>query len=252
VFKKRISRPSPTPEACQIILDGQEITYTLYRSKRQSIGFAIGENGLRIMAPDQLPWGALIHTIHSKSNWILAKLSKWKSMQSQSSSLETALQHGLPIPVLGQPYQVQQEAELKQPLLNPWQHIISIPSKAETLLAVEKLLKSHAKIHFTRTASRIAEVHKLPTYKVLISSAKHRWGSCNSKGEIRLNWRLIHYTPAEINYVIAHELAHLTHMNHSAAFWKQVGLLMPNYENSHRALSKQNPAQMPIKLEAHY
>ncbi len=55
-----------------------------------------------------------------------------------------------------------------------------------------------------------------------LSSAATRWGSCSSEGKIRLNWRLIHFPVPIIDYVVAHELAHLREMNHSPRFWKTV------------------------------
>jgi len=63
-----------------------------------------------------------------------------------------------------------------------------------------------------------------------LSSAQSRWGSCSHRGGIRLNWRLIHLPHAQIDYVVAHELAHLVEMNHSPRFWSQVGRLFPDYE----------------------
>ena len=69
-----------------------------------------------------------------------------------------------------------------------------------------------------------------------LSGAKGRWGSCSSDRRIRLNWRLIHLDTALIDYVIAHELAHLDEMNHSARFWKRVGEIYPDYESARRVL----------------
>ena len=62
--------------------------------------------------------------------------------------------------------------------------------------------------------------------------ARTRWGSCNTRREIRLAWRLAKAPPRLVDYVICHELAHLRHMNHSRAFWAEVERLCPG----HRAL----------------
>jgi predicted metal-dependent hydrolase len=71
---------------------------------------------------------------------------------------------------------------------------------------------------------------------VYLSNAKSRWGSCNTKREIRLNWRLIQAPPHIINYVICHELAHLKEMNHSNRFWEEVEKVLPEYRSSEKEL----------------
>jgi predicted metal-dependent hydrolase len=63
-----------------------------------------------------------------------------------------------------------------------------------------------------------------------LSSAATRWGSANADGSIRLNWRLVHFGLPVIDYVVAHELAHLREMNHSEAFWDVVRSVVPDYE----------------------
>ena len=63
----------------------------------------------------------------------------------------------------------------------------------------------------------------------MMSSANTRWGSAKADGSIRLNWRLLHYRPAIIDYVVAHELAHLRVMDHSPRFWDTVATVVPDY-----------------------
>ena len=58
--------------------------------------------------------------------------------------------------------------------------------------------------------------------RLALSSAQTRWGSANANGAVRLNWRLIHFALPTIDYVVAHELAHLREMNHSPRFWDVV------------------------------
>ncbi|MDB2415501.1 M48 family metallopeptidase, partial [Rickettsiales bacterium] len=63
-----------------------------------------------------------------------------------------------------------------------------------------------------------------------IKDTKSRWGSCSSNGNLSFCWKLV-LAPEEVfKYVIAHEVSHLKHMNHSPEFWKQVQSLMPNYK----------------------
>lgn len=84
--------------------------------------------------------------------------------------------------------------------------------------------------------SEISEKMKLKPTSVVYRSQKTRWGSCNSKGQLSLNWRLS-FAPIEvIDYVVAHELAHLKHYDHSPKFWALVEKHLPNYKKPQRWL----------------
>ena len=72
--------------------------------------------------------------------------------------------------------------------------------------------------------------------RLALSSAQTRWGSASADGSIRLNWRLIHFSMPTIDYVVAHELAHLRHMDHSPRFWDVVRSLVPDYEQRRQRL----------------
>ena len=76
----------------------------------------------------------------------------------------------------------------------------------------------------------------LPT--VLIRDQKKRWGSCNAKGELRFNWRLIQAEMGIVDYVVVHEMAHLKVLNHSAKYWRLVEQIMPDYQVYHDALNE--------------
>jgi hypothetical protein len=65
--------------------------------------------------------------------------------------------------------------------------------------------------------------------KLALSSAGTRWGSASADGSIRLNWRLIHFKPSVIDYVMVHELSHLRVMDHSPRFWDTVASVVPGY-----------------------
>ena len=66
-------------------------------------------------------------------------------------------------------------------------------------------------------------------YKITIRDQKSRWGSCSSTGTLSFNYRLIFAPPKVLDYVVVHELCHLTHMNHSKDFWNTVATIMPDY-----------------------
>ena len=72
--------------------------------------------------------------------------------------------------------------------------------------------------------------------QVTIRGQKGRWGSCSSRGALSLNWKLISAPAFVLDYVVIHELAHLAHMNHSAAFWRLVAAHCPDYKRARRWL----------------
>ncbi len=71
-----------------------------------------------------------------------------------------------------------------------------------------------------------ARLTVLPT-KVIVKEQRKRWGSCSTGEVLRFNWRLILAPPAVLDYVVAHELAHLRVRNHSLEFWQEVERLLP-------------------------
>ena len=82
---------------------------------------------------------------------------------------------------------------------------------------------------FSERLDHFADALKVKWTHLSLSSAQTRWGTASADGRIRLNWRLIHFRPSVIDYVVVHELSHLQVMNHSPAFWDTVGQVLPDY-----------------------
>lgn len=95
----------------------------------------------------------------------------------------------------------------------------------------EDFLKRQAKEELTAAVRRHTLALGLALPKVTVRDTTSRWGSCSSSGALNFSWRLILAPPEILNYVAAHECAHLVHHNHSRAFWAQVEALDPDYED---------------------
>jgi hypothetical protein len=102
--------------------------------------------------------------------------------------------------------------------------------------AVQSWLQRQARRVFEERCHHYAAQLGVRITRLSLSSASTRWGSAGADGAIRLNWRLIHFAMPSIDYVVAHELAHLREMNHSAAFWNVVRSVMPDYEHARGTL----------------
>ena len=80
---------------------------------------------------------------------------------------------------------------------------------------------------------------------ITVRDQKSRWGSCSSKGTLSFNYRLVFAPPAILDYVVVHELCHLTHMNHSKDFWNMVEKVMPDYRIRNQWL-KEHEAELTL------
>lgn len=86
--------------------------------------------------------------------------------------------------------------------------------------------------------SYYAEIMGVTYGRITIREQKTRWGSCSGKGNLNFNWKLVLMPEGVLDYVVVHELAHRTEMNHSKAFWRIVEQILPDYRER-RELLKQ-------------
>ena len=113
------------------------------------------------------------------------------------------------------------------------------PAETKRLEILEKRYRKTAR---TRFEARTAYYHQFTggNYtSITVRDQKSRWGSCSSRGTLSFNYRLIFAPPKVLDYVVIHELCHLTHMNHSKEFWNMVEDILPDYKE-HRKWLKEN------------
>ena len=116
----------------------------------------------------------------------------------------------------------------------------SIPRAKDVPLNEDQIaeLKKKAKIILKEKTEHFSRIMGIKYGRITITSAKTRFGSCSSKGNLSFSWLLMLYPEAAIDYVVVHELAHILEMNHSPRFYKIVEKFMPDYK-TRRALLKQ-------------
>lgn len=104
--------------------------------------------------------------------------------------------------------------------------------------SLEKRYKDAARSYIPKRAAYYSSMTGGTYNRICIRSQKTRWGSCSSNGTLSFNWRLMLAPPAILDYVVVHELCHLTHMNHSADFWQLVESVFPDYRNARKWLKE--------------
>ena len=100
---------------------------------------------------------------------------------------------------------------------------------------------ARAKKILTQRVQFFAKQMGVKVSKVTIKRTKRQWGSCSSSGVISLHYKLIFLSPQIMDYVVVHELCHITHPNHSSAFWRAVEAVFPTYRQAKAELSEYSP-----------
>jgi predicted metal-dependent hydrolase len=226
----------------EVLLGEAVVAYALQRARRRTIGFTVGPDGLSVRAPSWVTLPSVDSALREKSDWILRKLSEARERQQRMEGGRIAWADGAVLPYLGVPLTVVLDpshgfagkggALVVGPEALPHSLHIGLPhsaSPAQIRDAVQAWLMRDARRHFTERLDHFAPLLGVRWASLRLSSANTRWGSAKADGSIRLNWRLLHYRPAIIDYVVAHELAHLRVMDHSPRFWDTVATVVPDY-----------------------
>lgn len=117
---------------------------------------------------------------------------------------------------------------------------LAVPARGATA-RVKAHLQTLARDRLTAASDRYAAALGRSFVKITLRDTRSRWGSCTSEGGLMYSWRLIMAPPTVLNYVAAHEIAHLQEMNHSKAFWDVVERLYPDHLAARKWLKEQGP-----------
>lgn len=216
---------------------GEQLHYQLERRQRRTVGLKITADGLVIHAPKRILLAQLETIIVHKADWIRKKLASISAKQIPAMQWQDSEQ----LLLLGNAITLSLQHDLRSRAVNyqPGMLHLAMPNHDDPAAVARKVLqwyKQQALLDFARRLQLFSTRLGVTLPKLLLSGARTRWGSCNSKQEIRLNWRLLQAPPHLINYVICHELAHLKQMNHSAKFWAVVASIYPDYKSAETEL----------------
>jgi predicted metal-dependent hydrolase len=230
-------------------LGGHRVAYELRRARRRSIGFAISLDGLTVSAPRWVTLADIEAALQEKSAWILRKLQEQDERGRRQAAARVDWRDGTSIPFLGETAIIVLDPRTTGSVLHASDDTlpgvprltlhVGLPQSATPVQirdAVQSWLQRQARRVFEDRCHHFASQLGVRMTRLSLSSASTRWGSAGADGAIRLNWRLIHFAMPTIDYVVAHELAHLREMNHSAAFWDVVRSVMPDFERARGAL----------------
>lgn len=214
-----------------------EIHYQVLRSARRqkTVTLSVGKEGLTVRAPLRTPARELQELVRQRGAWVLAKQTHLEELHAQLAPPKRFVS-GESLSYLGHAYRLKLVEGLEQVQLQP-SYLLAprdAPERVRDSLVAWYKRQAEAKLA-ERVRIYSARIGVTPT-KLLIRDQRKRWGSCNGKGEVRLNWRIMMAPVSLIDYVVVHELVHLEHMNHSKAYWKRVGEILPDFRDRQKRL----------------
>lgn len=233
-----LERPPPNRH---LVLHGRIVSYALRRDRRR-LALHIDERGLRVGAPRIFPLADIEAFIHSHADWVVRKLDEFSS---RTTRRHLAIHSGAELPILGETVRVCITAGNNRGYWKEGELWLAARPAADLAALARRALQRRALEVFQPRIANAAAQLGVALPPLALSSARTRWGSCSATSGIRLNWRLIHLPPTLVDYVIAHEVAHLVEMNHSTRFWIQVEKLYPDWRNAREQL-KQQGATLPL------
>ena len=237
------------PRARQaIVLGGLSIGYELVRVRRRSIGMVVTAEGLSVRAPRWVGLGDIEAALQAKARWLLGKLGEQGERQRRLAAGRIDWIDGACLPYLGETLVLRLDPKQRGLALReaaagetpPGRRLLlGLPPQADAVQvrdAVQAWLMKEARRVFLERLAHYAPTLGVHVRRLALSSAQTRWGSASADGSIRLNWRLIHFSLATLDYVVVHELAHLRHMDHSPRFWEVVRGVLPDFDQARAAL----------------
>jgi predicted metal-dependent hydrolase len=203
------------------------------RASRFSLRVAASDGRITLSLPLRAREADALQFAQSQEGWIRAALAKMPQ-GVQVALGETITLEGVALTLdTGQGRSVRIEGD----------HLIVPGDHARVAPRVAAFLKLRARDRLAAASDHYAAQIGRQVTQISLRDTRSRWGSCTHEGALMYNWRLIMAPPAVLNYVAAHEVAHMVEMNHSDAFWAVVARLYPNWPVQ-RAWLKRHGAQL--------
>ncbi|MDD7909574.1 MULTISPECIES: M48 family metallopeptidase [Pseudovibrio] len=232
------------PEAITVALSDREISVKLRRNPRAR------KYILRLPMEDDAPVLTVPHggTL-STAQRFAEKQALWIEERLSKRAPKAELVEGVPVPLRGKSYTLKSSGKLRglvEAVETEEGAVLIVPGEPQALgRKLIKFYKEEARKDLEAAVARYTARIGRQATAISVRDTKSRWGSCASNGRLSFSWRLILAPPDILEYVAAHEVAHLMHMDHSDAFWKLCYELAPHTRTAQNWL-KAHGAQLHL------
>lgn len=227
----------PDPDHFAIPHDGGTLRVLLRRrpaARRLILRVSQATGEAILTMPARTPVSTALRFAQSHAGWIAVRLAKVPD--------KTAFEPGAELPLRGVVHRIVQRgtrsgATLAQ--VSDGAPTISVScEEAHVPRRVKDFLQREARADLMRAIEAYTAALGQGPKRVTLRDTRSRWGSCTAAGELNFSWRLILAPPVVLDYLVAHEMAHLREMNHSQRFWRLVGDLCPNVDEAEAWLKR--------------
>lgn len=234
----------------RVIFGHKTIIYSVIRSKRRKKTISIfiePTKEILVRAPVNASYSRLNRVVKSKAKWITKKL---RLLDDTSLPIKREFVSGESFSYLGRYVRLKilknNKNEIPVVKMQRGRLEVSMNKANENGAFSEEVRNAIIEWFKIKGAKRIPDRVNiytkkmgLPEPKIFIRNQQKIWGSCDTKGVLRFNWRMIMAPVSIIDYVVVHELCHLKYNNHSKDFWKYLGMIMPDYEKRRERLKRE-------------
>lgn len=248
-FFRTLTKPAPSPvEAREHTVAGRTLSLRIVeneRARRLTLRIDAGGQGLRITVPPGLRQGEVEKFLHRHQGWLEQRLAKVPELPQ--------VRPGIKIPFRGVPHlivheqgkrgTVSAEGGASGPCLIVHGDRLHLPRR------IADFLKREAKREIEALVARHTATIGKSAKTIRFRDTSSRWGSCTSNGTLSFSWRIMMAPAPVINYLVAHEVAHLKEMNHGPKFWKLCAELCPDTERCKAWLKRNGSALQAIQFE---
>lgn len=217
------------------------IDFDIIYKRRKTVGIYIDTYGhIEMRVPKDTSMNVILTVLEKQWEWVLRKSNEMK--ERTAGHRDKVYDHGEVFLYLGESYPIfiVENLEIKQDYVLLEGDELKVYVKQHTDESVKQALKrfyyQQCKILVEKQIRKHQSEFKTKPRSIRISSNKSSWGTCNSRYELTFNWKLAMAPIEVIDYVVVHEMCHMVHLNHERSFWRLVGKILPEYEQSKKWL----------------
>ncbi|MFA5857590.1 MAG: SprT family zinc-dependent metalloprotease [Elusimicrobiota bacterium] len=229
-------------EKSVVTFGSQNIEFGIIRSARRTISIIVDPYlGVYLRVPRYIGLPKIQQIVKTKAKWISDKMEYINKLGEMPKKKEFV--SGEAFSYLNRQYRLLVEESNINEVFFLGNYIVvettHINHPRLIRVLIEEFYKQKARKVLVRRVEIYCKKLNLPLPPLTVANQTKKWGSCNSKGHIRINWRIVMAPIVLVDYISAHELCHVIQKNHSTEFWKLLGSIMPDYDTRRERLRRE-------------